>query len=84
MKVVLCASILSLMLLTVWEHAEMVQLGYEIEQMKREKLEQHTRQQALLVEYYGLVSLDRIEALAMTQLGLVRPQPGQVVLMSQS
>ena len=83
MKVILCASILSLMLFTVWEHAEMVRLGYEIEHMKREKLDQHKRQQALLVEYYGLVSLDRIEAIATTRLGLMRPQPGQVVLMFQ-
>ena len=83
MKVILGASILSLLLFTVWEHSEMVQMGYEIEQMKREKLHQHKRQQALLVEYYGLVSLDRIERLATMQLGLMRPQPGQVVLMSQ-
>ena len=83
MKVILCASILSLLLFTVWEHSEMVQLGYEIEQMKRDKIYQHERQQALLLEYYGLVSLDRIEKLAMTQLGLMRPQPGQVVLMPQ-
>ena len=83
MKIILCAAILSLMLFTVWEHAEMVHLGYEIEQMKRDTIHQHKRQQALLVEYYGLVSLDRIEKLATTQLGLMRPQPGQVVLMSQ-
>ncbi len=82
MKVILGASILSLLLFTVWEHSEMVQMGYEIEQMKREKLYQHKRQQALLVEYYGLVSLDRIEKIATMQLGLMRPQPGQVVLMS--
>jgi len=83
MNVVLCVAILSLMLLTVWEHAEMVQLGYEIEQMKRENIDQHTRQQALLVEYYELVSLDRIEASATAKLGLIRPQAGQVVLMFQ-
>ena len=53
MKVILGASILSLLLFTVWEHSKMVQMGYEIEQMKREKLHQHKRQQALLVEYYG-------------------------------
>ena len=83
MKVAFCAAILSLMLFTVWEHSEMVQLGYGIEHMKREKLDQHKRQQALLVEYYGLVSLGRIEELAKTQLGMMRPQAGQFVLMSQ-
>jgi cell division protein FtsL len=82
MKAILGASILSLLLLTVWEHSEMVQIGYEIEQMKREKLHQHKRQQALLVEYYELVSLNRIEQFATTHLGLVWPQPGQVVLIS--
>ena len=71
------------MLFIVWERSEMVQIGYDVEQMKREKLLQHKRQQALLVEYYGLVSLDRVAELATTQLGLVRPEPGQVVLIPQ-
>ena len=62
----------------------MVQLGYEIEQMKREKVEKLKRQQMLLVEYYELVSLDRIEVLATTQLGLIWPKSGQVVLVSRS
>ncbi len=82
-KLILCASILSLMLFIVWEHSEIVQLGYVIEQMKREKLNQHKRQQALLLEYYELVSLDRIEELAKSKLGMIRPQPGQLVLVFQ-
>jgi cell division protein FtsL len=82
-KILLCISILSLMLFTVWEHAEMVQLGYTVEQMKRDKINQHERRQALLVQYYELVSLDRVEKLAMTTLGLVRPQAGQIVLVSK-
>ena len=80
MKIMLVVFIPVLMLFSVWEHAEMVQLGYEIERMKREKLDQRKRQQALLVEYYGLISFDRIEDLATTQLGLIRPHPDQVVL----
>ena len=80
MKIMLFIFVPVLMLFSVWEHAEMVQLGYEIERMKREKLDQHKRQQALLVEYYGLISFDRIEDLAATQLGLIRPHPEQVVL----
>ncbi len=83
-KVFLAVAILSLMLFTVWERSAMVQLGYEIEQMKREKVEKLKRQQMLLVEYYELVSLDRIEVLATTQLGLIWPKSGQVVLVSRS
>lgn len=83
-KVFLAVAILALMLFTVWERSAMVQLGYEIEQMKREKVEKLKRQQMLLVEYYELVSLDRIEVLATTQLGLIWPKSGQVVLVSRS
>ena len=83
MKAVLGLAILSLLLFTVWEHAEMVQLGYEIERLKREHLHHEKRQQALLAEYYRLVSPDRVEALAAANFGFVRPHPGQVVMMSR-
>ncbi len=84
MKVILgSALLLFLMLFSVWEDQEIVNLGYATEEMRLAKAHQYERQQALMGKYYGLISLDRIERRATTQLGLVRPQAGQVILMSK-
>lgn len=80
MKTLIGMLILLLVTLYVWHHITIIQLGYEIQQLQQEQQELHRLHQALLIEAATLASLDRIERIATTQLGLIRPQIDQVIL----
>ena len=72
--------ILLLVTLYVWHHITIIELGYEIQQLQQEQNELHRLHQEFLIEAATLGSLDRIERIATSQLGLVRPRAGQVIL----
>lgn len=68
-------------LLIAWQHFQCVRNGYEIEQLKNERatFEQWNRQ--LHLEKASLADPQRIDTLARRDLGLVSPQPEQVIQM---
>ena len=80
MKTLIGMLTLLLVMLYVWHHITVIQLGYEIQQLQQEQRELHRLHQAFLIEAASLASLDRIERIATTRLGFTRPQIGQVIL----
>lgn len=72
------------LLFYVWQHTQVVKLGYEVESLRKER-------QDLVNEYYFLKyrindvkSLSRVERIAREELGMVTPRTDQVVLMDES
>ncbi|HTN43723.1 MAG TPA: cell division protein FtsL [Nitrospiria bacterium] len=70
-------------LLDIWQHVHIVTMGYEVEQAQQKRKELQQIHQQLLVEAETLSALDRIERIAVTKLGMIKPQEGQVVLVQK-
>lgn len=68
-----------LLLLDVGQRIHMINLGYEIEQLIGKHRDLQKIHKELLVERETLSSLNRIEPIAVQQLGMRRPEPGQVI-----
>jgi cell division protein FtsL len=66
-------------LLFAWQHFQCVRYGYQIEQFKAEhaKLEEQNHQ--LRLEQAALADPERIDTLARTRLGMVTPNPRQLI-----
>lgn len=71
------------MMAAVWERSEVVSLGYEVSQLRTTRDMEQQRHRALILESSSLASLDRIERLASTQLGLAAAKPGQIQLVPE-
>ena len=80
MKTVAGMAVLSLLLLSVWERVDVVQVGYRIEHLKAKKLVLERERDELRVKVSGLTSPERIAKVATEKLGMAPPQPGQVKL----
>ena len=66
-------------LVYVWPNVKMVNLAYEFQEQKRLHQELAQVNSLLKLERDSLMSLDRIQFLAETQIGMREPQPGQVI-----
>ncbi len=66
-------------LVYVWPNVKLVNLAYEFQGQKRLHQELIQENSLLKLERDSLMSLDRIQYLAETQIGMQEPQPGQVV-----
>ncbi len=64
----------------VWQHIQVVRLGYQIERLQGERIALLRQEKELRFEAARLRSLRRVEEIARRQLGLTRPLPGQVIL----
>jgi cell division protein FtsL len=64
----------------VWQHIQVVRLGYEIEQLQGERIALIRREKELRFDLARLKSLRRVEEIARRQLGLTTPVSGQVIL----
>ena len=82
MKMVAIAAVMSLLLLYVWERVDLVRVGYEVQQLKAKHRTLERENDELRVKVSALTSPERIARLATERLGMVRPEPGQVVLVS--
>jgi len=71
------------MVAAVWEHSEVVSLGYEVSQLQKTRDVEWQRHRALTLESASLSSLERIDRLASQQLGLTPAKPGQVQLLTE-
>ncbi len=64
----------------VWQHIQVVRLGYQIEHLQGERIALIRQQKELRFEVARLKSLRRVEEIARRQLGFTSPGPGQVIL----
>lgn len=71
---------LCLVFLFVWERVDIVRVGYHIERLKRDKVMLERERDQLRVKVSALSAPDRIAKAASEKLGMVLPQPGQVIM----
>jgi len=82
MRLLLIPALISLLLLFVWERVEIVRVGYHVEQLKARKVALQREQDELRVKVSALAAPDRLARTATDKLGMVPPQPGQVILVN--
>lgn len=64
----------------VWQHIQVVRLGYQVEYLAGERAGLVRQQKELRLEVARFRSLRRVEEIAHRQLGLMSPKPGQVIV----
>ena len=64
----------------IWPYIYLLDINYEFERLIKEKSKLIQSNSLLKVELASLKSLDRVEEVAHTQLGLVFPLEGQIVI----
>ncbi len=82
MRIIAAVAVMILPLLYVWERVDLVQVGYRIEHLKAEHRALERVHDELRVKVSALTSLERLARVATDQLGMIKPRPGQVVLVS--
>lgn len=65
----------------VWQHMQVVKLGYEVQGLKMEKQELTNQYYYLKYKMYDVNSLARVEKVAREQLGMVTPRSDQIVIL---
>ncbi len=63
----------------VWPNVKMVKLAYEYQGLQKEHKILVRKNQMMKIEKNSLESLQRIESLAISQIGLRHPERGQIV-----
>ncbi len=82
-RILIGAAVVTVILLDIWQHVHIVTMGYEVEQARQKQKELQQIHKQLLVEVETLSALDRIEQIAITRLGMIRPQEGQMILVQK-
>lgn len=67
----------------VWQHIQVVRLGYEVERLRATRVTLTQEGKALKVELGRLRSLTRVEEIARRKLGMVDSVPGQIILLDE-
>ena len=65
-------------LLYAWQHFQTIQYRYQLETLRTERVRAAELNQQLKLKQAGLLSPERVSAIARRQLGLTVPVPGQV------
>jgi cell division protein FtsL len=65
----------------VWQHMQVVKLGYEVEALKVQKEELSNQYYYLQYKIHDVDSLARVETIAQSQLGMTTPRSDQVVIL---
>jgi cell division protein FtsL len=73
----------AVLLFSGWQRVELLQHGYRVEQMEKERASQEDLNRHLRLEIETLKSPKRIEALATEQLHLVAPATGAAVIIER-
>lgn len=84
-KIMLTGCILSMFIMGVavaYYYSQVSAVGYQIGQLQKELTDLQTEQDYLESQANQLLSLQRIEAIATTKLGMVKPDPKEVVLVA--
>ena len=79
-SILLGGLVLAGVLFYVWQHIQVVRLGYQIEHLQGERIALIRQQKELRFEVARLKSLRRVEEIARRPLGFTSPGPGQVIL----
>ena len=79
----LAAFLVIVLLLSAWQHFELLRHGYQIEQMNRDRAEQEEIGRQLRLEIDTLRSPRRIESLAIGKLHLVAPSNDDAVVIER-
>jgi cell division protein FtsL len=82
-SVVMVALFVAALLFSAWQHFELLQHGYRIEEMQREKSAEEELTRRLRLEIETLRSPRRIESLATGQLHLVSPERDQAIVIER-
>ncbi len=65
--------------LRVWQEMQVVKVGYELHRLKQQRVRLLEEQQLLQTQRNALASLDRVETVARTSLGMTTPGKDQTV-----
>jgi cell division protein FtsL len=71
------------LLLYVWQHIQVVRLGYQIERLRGVQTSLIQEGNTLRVELSRLRSLKRVEELARRELGMMDPVAGQIIVLEE-
>jgi cell division protein FtsL len=72
------------LLLYVWQHMQVVKLGYEVQALKAEKQRLTNEFYYLKYRMHDVKSLTRVERIARGALGMVTPRTDQMVILDDS
>ena len=82
MRITAGIAILGLVLLFVWERADLVRLGYQVQRLEKHYKRLSRERDELQVKQSALSSPEYIARVATGKLGMVHPEPGQLVLVT--
>jgi cell division protein FtsL len=79
----MAAFLVLVLLVSAWQHFELLQHGYQVEQMQRERAVEEDAARQLRLEIETLRSLKRVEILATEQLHLVAPTSDEAIVIER-
>ena len=79
----MAAFLVLVLLVSAWQHFELLQHGYEVEQMQRERAVEEDAARQLRLEIETLRSLKRVEKLATGELHLVAPTADEAIVIER-
>ena len=71
------------MLFSAWQHFEQLRYGYQLEQLQRDRAAEAELNGHLRLEVETLSAPDRIEQLAVEELGMVTPGPAETAVIER-
>ena len=71
------------LLFSAWQHFELLRHGYRLEQMQRDRAVEDDVNRHLRLEIETLRAPQRIEKLALQQLGMIEPGPGDAIVLER-
>jgi cell division protein FtsL len=78
------ATLAALVITYPWVHSEMITLGYQIQELKRDNATLREQRQALILEQAASKSPQRIDQYARGELGLIPASSEQVIFLRDS
>ncbi len=82
-RVLIALVIISALLLYVGGKVKIVQLGYQLEVLERERNELEHENRSLRIEVSSLSAPARIERIAIKRLGMIKPAPENMVIVKR-
>ena len=79
----MAAFLVLVLLVSAWQHFELLQHGYVVEQMQRERAVEEDAARQLRLEIETLRSLKRVEILATERLHLVAPTSDEAIVIER-
>ena len=67
----------------VWQHIQVLRLGYALEGLRAHRATLLQEQKILTLELARLTALSRVEAIARARLEMETPRPGQVIVLPE-